>query len=64
MSRKRKNTRIYVGYRGTTNVGHKMCDHIGKNLEPIQGKHSTDSLQNAALLGTAHVMRKVRQSDT
>ena len=33
-----------------------------KNLEAIPGKHSTDSLQKTAILGTSHTVRKVLQS--
>jgi hypothetical protein len=29
----------------------------------IQGKHSTDSLQQIAVLGTAHIIRKVLQCE-
>jgi hypothetical protein len=35
-----------------------------KNLEAIPGKHSTDSLQQTAVLGTAHTIRKVLQWET
>jgi hypothetical protein len=31
-------------------------------LETIPGKHSIDSLQKAAVLGTSHIIRKVLQS--
>jgi hypothetical protein len=37
---------------------------LRKNLEAIPGKHSTDSLQQTAVLGTAHIMRKVLQCET
>jgi hypothetical protein len=30
-----------------------------KNLEVIPGKHSIDSLQKTAVLGTSHIIRKV-----
>jgi len=56
-------------YRDTTNVEHKTYDYIGnnwshqnsnkkfrKNLEAIQGKHSVNSLQKTAILGTSHNM--------
>jgi hypothetical protein len=36
---------------------------LRKNLEPIPGKYSIDSLQKAAVLGTSHVMRKVLQCE-
>jgi hypothetical protein len=35
-----------------------------KYLETIPGKHSIDSLQKAAVLGTSHIIRKVLQSET
>jgi hypothetical protein len=35
-----------------------------KNLETIPGKHSIDSLQKAAVLGTSHIIKKVLQSET
>jgi len=33
-------------------------------LKVIPGKHSIDSVQNAAVLGTSHVIRKVLQCET
>jgi hypothetical protein len=35
-----------------------------KNLEAILAKRSTDSLQQTAVLGTAHIIRKVLQCGT
>jgi hypothetical protein len=35
-----------------------------KNLEAIPGKHSIDSLQKTAVLGTSHIIRKVLQCET
>jgi hypothetical protein len=35
-----------------------------QNLKTIPGKYSTDSLQETAVLGTSHTMRKVLQSET
>jgi len=32
---------------------------LWKNLEAIPGKHSIDSLQKTAILGTSHIIRKV-----
>ena len=32
---------------------------LRKNLEAVPGKHSIDSLQKTAILGTSHVIRKV-----
>ena len=37
---------------------------LKKTLEAIPGKHSTDSPQKTAVLGTSHVIRKVLQSET
>jgi len=32
---------------------------LKKNLEDIRGKHSIDSLQKTAIVGTSHTIRKV-----
>jgi hypothetical protein len=37
---------------------------LRKNLEVIPGKHSIDSLQQTAILGTSHIIRKVLQCET
>jgi hypothetical protein len=37
---------------------------LKKNLEAIPGKHSIDSLQKAAILGTSHITRKVGQQQS
>jgi hypothetical protein len=37
---------------------------LRKNLEAVQRKHSTDSLQKTAILGTSHTIRKVLQCET
>jgi hypothetical protein len=37
---------------------------LRKNLEVIPGKHSIDSLQKTAVLGTSHIIRKVLQCET
>ena len=37
--------------------------NLKKNLETIPGKHSIDSLQNTAILGTSHIIRKVLQCE-
>ena len=34
---------------------------LRKNLETVPGKHSIDSLQKTAILGTSHIIRKVLQ---
>ena len=36
---------------------------LRKNLEAVPGKHSTDSLQTTAMLGTTHIIRKVLQCE-
>jgi len=73
--RKRKrneNTRVYV-YRykecgvlkctiipiiiGATGV---VTRSLRRKLETVPGKHSIDSLQNTAMLGTSHIIRKVK----
>ena len=59
-------------YRDTTNVVPEMYDYtsnnwshwnitrsLRKNLEAVPGKHSIDSLQKTAILGTSHIIRKV-----
>jgi adenylate cyclase len=32
---------------------------LKKNFEAVPGKHSIDSLQKTAILGTSHIIRKV-----
>jgi hypothetical protein len=41
---------------GTTGI---VTNDLKKNLEAIPGKHSIDSLQKTAVLGTSHIIRKV-----
>ena len=36
---------------------------LKKNLESVPGKHSIDSLQKTAILGTSHIIRKVLQCE-
>jgi hypothetical protein len=36
---------------------------LRENLEVVRGKHSIDSLQKTAILGTAHIIRKVLQCE-
>jgi hypothetical protein len=36
---------------------------LRENLETVPGKHSIDSLQKTAILGTAHIIRKVLQCE-
>ena len=37
--------------------------NLGKNLEAVPRKHSIDSLQKTAILGTSHIIRKVLQCE-
>jgi hypothetical protein len=37
---------------------------LRKNLEAVPGKHSIDSQQKTAALGTSHIIRKVLQCET
>jgi hypothetical protein len=62
--RQKKNTRVLYKY--TTNVKHEMCDDTDKYsyFEAAPGKHSTDSPENIAILGTSHIIRKVLQCET
>ena len=60
-------------YRDTTNVNVDYTNKIGatgivtrslrKNLEAVPEKHSIDSLQKTAILGTSHILRKVLQCE-
>ena len=36
---------------------------LRKNVEAVSGKHSIDSLQKTAILGTSHIIRKVLQCE-
>ena len=66
-------------YRAKTNAKHEMYDCDGNNwshgtgivteglktgLEAIPGKHSIDSPQKTAVLGTSHIIWKVLRSET
>jgi hypothetical protein len=58
-------------YRDIMNVKHEINNHtiivttdLKKNLEAIPGKHSIDSLQKTAILGTSHIIHKVVQFET
>ena len=75
--RKRKKVKIQQFMcRDTTNVEPEMHDctsnnwshgiltrSVRKNLETVPGKHSIDSLQKTAILGTSHIIRKVLQCE-
>ena len=41
-----------------------VTDGLNKSSEATPGKHSIDSLQKTAVLGTAHIIRKVLQCET
>jgi hypothetical protein len=45
---------------GATGIVTKALE---KHLEAITGKHSVDSLQQTAVLGTSHIIRKVLQCE-
>jgi hypothetical protein len=49
---------VVIGATGIVTKGLK------KNVEAITGKHSTDSLQKTAILGTSHIIQKILQSET
>jgi hypothetical protein len=49
---------VVIGANGTVTKG------LRKNLEAIPGKHSIDSLQKTAILGTSNIIRKVLQRET
>ena len=64
-------------YRDTTNVEPEKYDYTSNNwshwnsnvklkekLEAIPGKHSIDSLQKTAILGTSQIIREVLQCET
>jgi len=46
---------------GATGIATK---YLKKVLKAIQGKHSIYSLQNTAILGTSHIIRKVLHCET
>ena len=45
---------------GTTGI---VTRNLRNNLEAVPGKHSIDSLQKTAILGTSHILRKVLQCE-
>ena len=48
---------VIIGATGT------ITRSLRKNLETVPGKHSIDSLQKTAILGTSHIIRKVLQCE-
>jgi hypothetical protein len=47
----------------TEDNNNKVTRSLRKNLEVVPGKHSIDSLQKTAILGTSHIIRKVLQCE-
>jgi len=41
----------------------RVTRNLRENLEAVPGKHSLDSLQKTAILGTSHLIRKVLQCE-
>jgi hypothetical protein len=41
----------------------KVTRSLRKNLEAVPGKHSVDSPQKTAILGTSHIIREVLQCE-
>jgi len=56
----RRHTYCIIIIIGATGI---VTRSLKKNLETIPGKHSIDSLQNTAILGTSHIIRKVLQCE-
>jgi Ni,Fe-hydrogenase III small subunit len=48
---------VIIGVTGT------VTRSLRKSLEAVPGKHSIDSLKKIAILGTAHIIRKVLQCE-
>ena len=48
---------VIIGATGT------VTRSVRRNLEAVPGKHSIDSLQKTAVLGTSHMIRKVLQCE-
>jgi hypothetical protein len=51
-------------YIKATTLTENITRRLKNYLETIPGKHSIDSLQKTAVLGTSHIIRKVLQSET
>jgi len=47
----------------TTGATGIVTRSLKKNLETVPGKHSIDSLQKTAILGTSYIIRKVLQCE-
>jgi len=48
---------VIIGATGT------VTRSLRKNLEAVPGKHSIDSPQKSAIIGTSHIIRKVVQCE-
>jgi hypothetical protein len=57
------NVGIEVCHFTGSNSGQRKRKYLGKNLENLSGKHSIDSLQKTAILGTSHIIREVLQCE-
>ena len=51
------NNKVIIGATGI------VTRSLKKNLETVPGKHSIDSLQKTAILGTSHIIQKVLQCE-
>ena len=55
------NNKIIPVITGATGI---VMRSLRKNLEAVPGKHSIDSLQKTAILGTSRIIRKILQCET
>ena len=55
--------KLQLGIVNNNNNNNGITTNIKKNLEAVPGKHSIDSLQKTAILGTSHIIRKVLQCE-
>jgi len=53
---------VIIGATGI--VTRSLRRSLRKNLKAVPGKHSIDSLQKTAILGTSQIIRKVLQCET
>ena len=53
----------YNNNNNSNNNNNKVTRSLKKSLEAVQGKHSIDSPQKTAILGTSHIIRKVLQCE-
>jgi len=45
------------------NSNEKVMESLWKNLEAVPGRHSIESLQKTAILGTSHITQKALQCE-